>query len=91
MRNIDEEQIERRVDIVVLASEIKSISKRIDEIHHCLFGNGDYKNNLVIDVQKNTAYRKRREFQRDRSWVFWVAIIAAIAGNLTALAAVFIK
>jgi len=87
----DENKIERRVDIAVLINGIKSLSKQVDEIHHCLFGNGDYKNNLVADVQKNTAYRHQSTLKRYNRWAFWVAIIAAVAGNLTALAAVFIK
>ena len=82
---------ERRVGMVYLKGELKNISEKVDSMHTCLFGNGDYKNNLVTYVQKNTTSRKQQEFHRGRSWVFWVAIIAAVAGNMTALAVVLIK
>ena len=49
---------ERRSTIEVSHETVANINRMVIEMHKCLFGNGDYKNNLVTDVQNNTRFRK---------------------------------
>jgi len=39
-------------------ANMSELVRMVNEMHKCIFGNGDYKNNLVTDVQKNTSFRK---------------------------------
>lgn len=77
--------------IEVLAEKIDSMREKVDEMHECLFGNGDYKNNLVADVQKNTTFRKDYRKQKSRSWAFWVLILIALIEGGFAIAIAFMK
>jgi len=51
------DQTECRVEMVALENKLDNIILKVDDMHTALFGNGDYKNNLVTDVQENTSFR----------------------------------